>query len=139
MAALPRRDPFAKQNIPGEEDANQPAAPKAAPARAPKAFGAGSAARVPALNPFGQGSGPGYPSYPVGVSPRPAEQENEPEFVLTGIVRGSQNVAIIKVGDEKNAILSNRAGRIDGGYKLLSITSSDCCVLVHKIDASIEI
>ena len=130
LAPLPRRDPFAQQHIAGEKLAgDKPKAPAPARAQAP------STAKVPVLNPFSQ-TGPDsfgrspYSQSPIVARPKSVEQEKEPSFVLTGVVRGSENVAIIRVGDKERHIVK-QGQTIDGGYKLLSISNTGV-VLVHN-------
>jgi hypothetical protein len=117
MGATVRRDPFTPQIAATAEQLA--ATPK--PAR----HGAGLknlSGGVPPINPFKGPSG----AMP-GMLPVP---EKEPEFVLTGIIRGAENVAIIRVGDTGRHIV--REGQlIDGRYRVMRVTD-DGAVLVYK-------
>lgn len=127
-APIPRRDPFTVQNLEGtrKEEAAKPAAAVPHPARI-------AAPKVPPLIPvgsFGAGSLPRGPESASGLSVVPAIVDQDPDFVLTGVIRGAQNVAIIRVGDsERHVVMQGQT--IDGRYKVLDV-SEDGVVLGCK-------
>lgn len=122
-APLPRRDPFAVQSLGRQSDISFCPTPSMATVKrflVPKSdFG-----RVPPLN-FGNpvpNSVPDMTVVPV--------EEPDPAFVLTGVIRGSTNIAIIRVGNSERHIV--REGQvIDGRYTVLSV-SDDGAVLACK-------
>ena len=116
-----RRDPFVPQIVPDAAPA-QPERARSSPApRRPTANQfAGS---VPPVNPFAV-IGPGtLPS--AAVVPEP-----DPDFVLTGIIRGKENVAIIRAGESGRYIVK-QGQLIDGRYRVLSV-SDNGAVLAYK-------
>jgi hypothetical protein len=49
-------------------------------------------------------------------------QTEDPDFVLTGVIRGWENVAIIRVGDSERHVVK-QGQFIDGHYRVLAVTS----------------
>ena len=120
-APIPRRDPFTIQNLEavGAPQPRKPADLKAARVaqRAVKA----ASGRVPPLIPMGSFAN---------VSVVPSTQNQDPYFVLTGVIRGIENVAIIRVGNSERHIV--KQGQFIGGrYRVLSV-SPDGVVLACK-------
>lgn len=113
-----RRDPFAPQPLPG---ATQPDVAKAAEqVRKSISSRLASFGRVPKIdvrpfNPFGR-TGDGARTMPSG-----AKQEDEPKFTLTGVVRGAQNVAIIRSRDGSGRYVVRQGQIIDGRYRVLLV------------------
>jgi hypothetical protein len=123
-APIARRDPFTVQTLGGDEAAkpSKPAVlkPKALPAPPRLASG-----KVPPLIPFGSFSPGSTPALSV---VRSAENQ-EPGFVLTGVICGLENVAIIRVNSERHVV---KQGQFIGGrYRVLSV-SQDGVVLACK-------
>ncbi|MGC8861617.1 MAG: hypothetical protein ACP5R5_02455 [Armatimonadota bacterium] len=126
------RDPFIPQKLPvGEMCASAPAS--RTPRNMPKLFPVikNSIARVPPievkpLNPFGA-------QRVVDSSPQPSgeeKQEPEEDIAVTGVVRGENNVAILRIGSTGRHVV--REGQtIDGRYQVVSVTG-DGAVLAYK-------
>lgn len=123
-----RRDPFLPQALPGVEDdtSNVRAAAMVQKPRPPDTY---PISKVPQIsiapaNPFSLGTAP------TAVHQPDEETERDPEFVLTGVIRGDENVAIIRSGGSGRHVV--RQGQlIDGHYRVQSITD-DGVVLVYK-------
>lgn len=135
-ASMGRRDPFSPQ-VGNSLDSQQAPQrihsvriPEPPPFRSTKAYGdlmARGLTEVETsdqpLNPFKGGISP------TGDAMVPVE-EKDPEFVLTGVIRGEENVAIIRVGEGGRHVV--RQGQlIDGRYKVLRV-SDDGAVLAYK-------
>ncbi|MCX8052244.1 MAG: hypothetical protein N3B12_00405 [Armatimonadetes bacterium] len=127
-----RRDPFAPQKLPPGENAAAAPATTSSPKSVSKILNniKNSMARVPQidlrpLNPFQQRSETTR-AQPV----REEKPEQEEDIVLTGIVRGEQNVAIIRIGNTGRYIVKE-GQTIDGRYQVASVTG-DGAVLVYK-------
>ncbi|MCE5322003.1 hypothetical protein LLG46_01670 [bacterium] len=129
MVTPPRRDPFApvasleidnaKTNKPVETT-------RPSTTRVDKPY---PSVRVPKIeanpfNPFRQSATRTIQSEQIQV------QEQEPEFALTGIIRGDRNVAIIR-SDEGGRYIVKQGQLIDGRYKVESV-SDDGATLVYK-------
>ncbi len=122
-APIPRRDPFTVQHLGSEHPAppvvqpivNKPTA-TAHPFHAP-------AIKVPPLIPvgsFSQSPTRGSASM-AGLEVVPSIAERDPDFVLTGVIRGAENVAVIRVGNlERHVVMQGQT--IDGRYKVLTVT-----------------
>jgi len=122
-----RRDPFMQQPAGASEIASaqaseprrftdQPARVVSNPNRSIPRFDLGP------VNPFSQSSGPVY------TPPAGSTQTSDPEFQLTGVIRGAENIAIIRVG-EKGRHIVKEGQLIEGRYRVLSV-SDDGAVLV---------
>lgn len=122
-----RRDPFIPQALPGAIDLNAPTpgVKQVRPVNTqPMPFGKLPKIDIKPLNPFG-GSGAS-----TGLPHPPAAVEQEPKFTLTGVVRGTENVAIIYGGDGGRYVV--RQGQmIEGRFKVLMVLS-DAVVLSDK-------
>ena len=115
-----RRDPFAPQMLPNAAPA-KPQPPQAT--LPPRPIANRVASNVPPMNPWAN----------IGPAPLPVTAvvpEPDPKFVLTGTIRGDQNVAIIRAGAGGRYIVK-RGQLIDGRYRVLSV-SEDCAVLAYK-------
>lgn len=125
-----RRDPFAPQKLPGAqtpENGKTPSAPTRASTMVKNPMGKVPPINLSPMNPFSQVSGvPGGANQPNGGLP----SEHSPKFVVTGVIRGAQNVAIIRSGDKGHYIVK-QGQLIDGCYKVLSVTN-DGAVLAYK-------
>ncbi len=79
--------------------------------------------QVPPINPFDNQNGTS------GMANK-APNVKDPPFVMTGVIRGSENVAIIKAGDSERYVVK-KGQRIGGSYVVESVTS-DGAVLVNQ-------
>lgn len=120
-APIPRRDPFTVQNLEavGEPQPGKPADLNITPI-AQSAVKAASG-RVPPLIPMGSFAN---------VSVVPSAENQDPNFVLTGVICGIENVAIIRVGNSQRHVVK-QGQFIDGRYRVLSVTQ-DGVVLASK-------
>lgn len=114
-APIPRRDPFTIQSLdiePGPELAQpsniKPIAATSCSIKIPSI-------KVPPLVPMGSFSTGPAPS----LSVVPAENE-DPSFVLTGVIRGIHNVAVIRVGNSERYVVT-QGQTIRGRYRVLYI------------------
>lgn len=131
-STLPRRDPFATQALSpdaaiqtSQKITINPVQPKPNKTFRPiENSGNVPGINVNAINPFIQ------PNVQVAVQPEAHQPPPEPQFVLTGIIRGSQNVAIIK-SDSGGRHVVREGQLIDGRYKVQSV-SDDGVVLVNQ-------
>ncbi|MFQ3548374.1 MAG: type II secretion system protein N [Armatimonadota bacterium] len=57
-------------------------------------------------------------------------KDTTPDFTLTGVVKGDQNVAIIRTGEQGRHVVK-QGETINGSYKVVSITE-DSAVLLHN-------
>lgn len=127
-SAVPRRDPFQPVPLPKTviEDDKSQAAPK--PLKSPNHPFRPSglfAGKVPSIS-----VSPTNPFSLVNGSKPMAEQEKDPEFTLTGVVRGDRNVAIIRTQESGRHVV--RQGQtIDGRYRVLTVTD-DSATLIYK-------
>lgn len=134
MVVPARRDPFTAQRMPGEEESkivqvNTP--PTKKPNNTYNPFKGNDASRkVPGFaSIFGTGNQqPKVTLLPVEPPIKP--EDLDPEFVLTGVVRGDENVAIIRVGQDGRYVVKE-GQLIDGRYRVKSVTD-DGAVLVYK-------
>lgn len=125
-APIPRRDPFTVQTF-ESVDAPKPSKPVILrPNPLTRAIRVASG-KMPPLIPFGSFSS-GSGSTPV-LSVVPSVQDQDPGFVLTGVICGLENVAIIRVNSERHVV---KQGQFIGGrYRVLSV-SPDGVVLACK-------
>lgn len=142
LASVPgRRDPFAPQQTAEalvqtraeimQQAKNAQTARRASANVRPINIPSGRVPRIDVkpMNPFSQGNTPG--ALPVQV------QEQNPQFVLTGVIRGDNNVAIIRMGSDGRHVV--KAGQtIDGHYRVLSV-SDDGAVLVNEKNRRIHV
>ena len=71
------------------------------------------------------------PSFSQGAAPVVvAQPDPDPQFALTGVIRGEENVAVIRVG-EKGRYIVKQGQLVEGRYRVLSV-SSDSAVLAYK-------
>lgn len=123
-----RRDPFQPVALPVDPTSVPPPEPNRQVATPNRPTPALSGHSVPPI-----GIGP-YPltntnSQTLQIRP-PVEEEKDPSFVLTGIVRGANNVAIIRVGQSGRYVV--RQGQlVEGRYLVLRVTS-DSATLTYK-------
>lgn len=129
---LPRRDPFIPQPLPGAQlDKAAMSQPERVSKPANKRFSvAMSSSRVPAIdvrpiNPFASSNRPSSLSQTDSQSPSP-----EDEIVVTGVIRGDNNVAIVRLGQTGRYVVSE-GQVIDGRYKVASILT-DRVVFIHN-------
>lgn len=124
LASVPsRRDPFMPQKL-GELEVVESVAtqqksqyrPKL-PVVAKNLFSKVPAITVPPVNPFAQNTQVEVPSRNTATM----QKEDNPEFVLTGVVRGEENVAIIR-SRENGRYVVKQGQFIDGRYKVLYVT-----------------
>jgi type IV pilus biogenesis protein PilP len=121
-----RRDPFTPIAVMGAEtlDVQQQVAPRPAPTRVVS----NPSGRVPRIqanpfNPFSQLNA-------TANTQQVRIQEQDPEFELTGVIRGDRNVAIIRCGEGGRYVVK-QGQLIDGRYKVESV-SDDGATLVYK-------
>jgi hypothetical protein len=130
LAAVPaRRDPFAPQKLGGSADAfdkSKPVNTSPKPIRAPRGLERVPSLSIPPMNPYGIGNDNTGKLPRVSVAPA----ELDPQFTLTGIVRGDGNVVIIRTSDNGRYVLK-QGQLIDGRYKVLYVTP-DGVVLAYK-------
>lgn len=115
-----RRDPFTPQALPvtGKKPAEYV---QVAMRKSPVNVFKSQSGRVPPINPlamFGQGG------TPAPITAQPAE-EPIPQFVLTGVVRGENNVAIVRVGQSERYVV--KQGQVING----------CCKVVYVYDDAV--
>lgn len=65
---------------------------------------------------------PAMPQTTLASVPAPVPAPADPAFVVTGVIRGESNVAIIRVGDERHIVRQNQL--INGTYKVVSVTDN---------------
>jgi hypothetical protein len=118
-----RRDPFMPQKLGDLEVAESIAIQQRSqyrpklPTFAKNLFSKVPAITVPPVNPFAQNTRVEVPSRSTAI----AQPEDNPEFVLTGVVRGEENVAIIR-SRENGRYVVKQGQFIDGRYKVLYVT-----------------
>ncbi len=117
MATLPRRDPFVPQIV---ADLHMPGVKPPGTVVTPRV-------KVPPMNPM---DNPFLPGRQVVTPIIQLPVQKDPDFVLTGVVRGDQNVAIIR-GDGGGRYIVKQGQLIDGRYKVLYI-ANDGAVLAYK-------
>lgn len=128
MSTPTRRDPFRPSALPGavEVRTRPPAGWQNSRATIP-----GGLAQNPLpFNPFkdiSQGSGPAALTQGRAAQVVP---EPDPEFTLTGVIRGHSNVAIIRTGEGGRHIVK-QGQFIDGRYRVVSVTENGA-VLAHN-------
>lgn len=120
-----RRDPFLPQKLPGAEletQANR--TPRPQPQPRPQPFGPNPFANVPKIsvppvNPF-KTSSPQVTKLPAATE----QHSDQPVFVLTGVVRGVENVAIIRTGEkgDEGRYVVKQGQLIEGRYRVLYVT-----------------
>lgn len=69
--------------------------------------------------PVGAGAGSSLPPVTPTMTARPVE-EAAPQFVLTGVITGDNNVAIIRLNENRYIVREGQS--IDGEYKVASVT-----------------
>jgi len=124
---LDRRDPFAPQPLPGAKQNTSVSVqtPRPRPLNTqPMPFGKLPKIDVKPFNPFG-GSGN------TAVLPNPpTDTPQEPKFTLTGVVRGTENVAILRSGEGGRYVV--RQGQtIEGRYRVIMVMG-DAVVLSDR-------
>ena len=128
LGATPaRRDPFMPQALPAaERDESQNVTPPTKGRTAsvtPTNGGKLPRINVGAFNPFAQSGGH------ASVTTLPPRTVPEPTYTLTGVVRGEENVVVVRSSD--NTRHSVRQGQlIDGRYRVLAVTD-DGAVLAN--------
>lgn len=128
--AQPRRDPFAPVISGGTNNVELPkpvAEPRPTPA--PVRVVSNPTQRIPRIeanpfNPFSRTTSKPIQTEQIQV------QEQDPEFTLTGVIRGERNVAIIRSGESGRYVVK-QGQLIDGRYKVESV-SDDGATLVYK-------
>jgi len=132
-----RRDPFIQQQLPGAE--NQPESttsvqtrPKPAQIKVEEQTSSSHVVKnpsghVPPIVPIGNFNA-GSTTPPLAI--QPVAVDEGPTFVLTGLIRGETNVAIIRMGNSERHIVK-QGQIIDGRYKVISV-SDDGAVLAYK-------
>ena len=130
-AEVVRRDPFQPVPLPTiAPECQQAEAPKPKPTTGVshpiRPFG--GFGRVPSIgesptNPFSLVSNANKGS-------KAAEEEKDPEYTLTGVVRGGRNVAIIRSKDSGRHVVT-QGQLIDGRYRVLNVTD-DSATLIYK-------
>ncbi len=124
-APIPRRDPFAVQRLASTTKPEMPDQAPVLPVRSPTAKVVQlNTGKVPPLIPMGS-----FQSVPSSEVAQATETEAEPQIVLTGVICGAENVAIIKVGSQRHIVKQGQF--IDGRYKVLSV-STDGVVLAFE-------
>lgn len=104
-----RRDPFTVQAVPNsakddfEEQKPSVAANKAAMSKV--------SPMIPPMSTFASS-----------IEVQPSEQRQTPYFVLTGVIRGAENVAIIRTDNSERYVVK-QGQFINGRYKVLSVTA----------------
>jgi len=134
LAAIPaRRDPFAPQKLgePVSEVASTAIRRNAAPKptsfiRPSQGLGRVPSLSIPPMNPYNIGSDNSGRLPRVSV----AAAEQDPQFTLTGVIRGDGNVVILRTSDNGRYVLK-QGQLIDGRYRVLYVTS-DSVVLAYK-------
>lgn len=125
--SLSRRDPFVPQRLPGEMPPDDTGASRVRNTR-PRPTNmrltpfAGKLPRfdIKPIDPFDSAGGSSLPKPPTRAS-------EPPKFVLTGVIRGAENVAILRVGTEGRYVVK-QGQTIEGRYTVL-LVMSDAVVL----------
>ena len=134
---LARRDPFVPQKLPtAETPVPQPTTPARHVPRLLRNV-MNSTVRVPPinikpLNPFRAQSAPEVSAQTATQDSTQVQEKPEPEdeIVITGVVRGENNVAIVRIGGTGRHVVTE-GQTIDGRYQVASVTG-DGAVLVYK-------
>jgi len=112
---IARRDPFTVQVLPtSATDGAGKLAPVKPAAGAAKVATMASSKVPPLIPPIG--------SFTPTLSVLPAVQNPDPDFVLTGVILGWENVAIIRVGSSERHVVK-QGQFINGRYQVLVVTS----------------
>ena len=109
-----RRDPFAPQPMPGamigeSAEAQNPRPINTRPIKVPKID-------IKPFNPFSQ------LQPPTVAAQQSSAPEQERKFTVTGVVRGTQNVAIIRAGETGRYVVK-QGQMIDGRYRVIAVTN----------------
>jgi hypothetical protein len=112
---IARRDPFTVQALPSSDTTNPDRqANIRLTTEARKAIKSAMSKVPPLIPPMG--------SFTPNLSVLPSAQNQDPGFVLTGVIRGWENVAIIQVGDSERHVVK-QGQFINGRYQVLVVTS----------------
>jgi len=122
LGAFPeRRDPFTPQRLPGtitsESTSTSVSKPQSAPSTSIAPLGRLPKIDVRPFNPFSQAP----ETNPTARQSVGAEQETK--FILTGVVRGAQNVAILRTGEGGRYVVK-QGQLINGRYRVILVTDS---------------
>lgn len=130
-----RRDPFQPVKLPVDptdvlpQDFVQPK-----PVSAKASVTVRPTAQVPQIkvNPFNPFTSLATATSGSGESnPAPAvAEEKDPDFALTGIVRGAENVAVIRVGSSGRYVVK-QGQYVEGRYQVLSVTQDSATLLYN--------
>ncbi len=134
---LPRRDPFAFQPLPGAQlETAEASQPRRVTKRLKLDF-SNMSSRLPAINvkpinPF-VANNQSSPSDTQALNPEPEE-----ELVVTGVVRGESNVAIVRIGATGRHVV--REGQvIDGRYRVASINTDHVVFIYNNRPIAIKV
>jgi hypothetical protein len=111
---IAKRDPFTVQSLPESDKADTAKQATVKPPQAAPPIRIATSKLPPLIPPIGAFSG--------NLSVLPAAQNQDLDFVLTGVIRGRQNVAIIRVGDSERHVVK-QGQFINGRYQVLVVTS----------------
>jgi hypothetical protein len=112
---IARRDPFTVQNLPSPDATDPDKRADLKPISAAQHAIKSASAKVPPLI-------PPIGSFTPNLSVLPSVQNQDPDFVLTGVIRGRENVAIIRAGDSERHVVK-QGQFINGRYQVLVVTS----------------
>lgn len=131
-ATVARRDPFAPLKLPVDPATLPKATPEQHPTKSAGVYKVNTSQDddfpVPRIGPYPLGGGSGGPKLVLTKSPE--EQVKDPQFVLTGIVQGTPNVAIIRVGGEGRYVVST-GDNVEGAYTVTRV-GIDSVTLSYK-------
>ena len=112
---IARRDPFTVQTLPSSDTTNPDKQANVKPTPAARQAIKSATSKVPPLI-------PPMGNFTPNLSVLPSVQNQDPDFVLTGVIRGWENVAIIRVGDSERHVVK-QGQFINGCYRVLAVTS----------------
>lgn len=112
---IARRDPFTVQVLPSSDTTHPDKQANAKPTSAARQAIKSATSKVPPLI-------PPMGNFTPNLSVLPSVQNQDPDFVLTGVIRGWENVAIIRVGNSERYVVK-QGQFINGRYQVLAVTS----------------
>jgi hypothetical protein len=112
---IARRDPFTVQTLSSSDTTNPDKQANVKPVAKAEQVAKIASTKVPPLIPQ-------MGAFAGNLSVQPSVQNEDPDFVLTGVIRGWENVAIIRVGGSERHVVK-QGQFINGRYQVLFVTS----------------
>lgn len=137
-SALERRDPFVPVPLPGAQTENTTTQQIPQPRPAKNSYTpAKSIGRLPTVSRIQPIQLPDVFNQPK-VQAQPQESNPEEEITVTGVVKGDNNVAIVRLGETGRYIV--REGQvIDGRYRVASVNSERVTFIYNNRAISIKV